>query len=91
MLAVKPTGVAWVAARVLGLLPSPELDDRVGYLVGSFPRSLETPQQVAGEVTNHRLLGLATELLERAPSRLASLDTASVRAAAELRLRPADF
>jgi zinc protease len=69
-------------------LPSSELADRVGYLVGSLPRSLETPQQVAGEITSHRLLGLPAERLESARSRWMGLDTATVREAAELRLRP---
>ncbi|NNK63148.1 MAG: hypothetical protein HKO98_08020, partial [Gemmatimonadetes bacterium] len=69
-------------------LPSSELADRAGYLVGSLPRSLETPQQVAGEITSHRLLGLPAARLESARSRWMALDTAAVRETASLRLRP---
>jgi hypothetical protein len=94
--AVRPEVAAATVEEVLvqldrlrtGVLPSSELADRVGYLAGSFPRSLETPQQVAGEVSTHRLLGVPTGRLESARSRLTTLDTAAVREAAALRLRP---
>ncbi|MEK9501889.1 insulinase family protein [Gaopeijia maritima] len=72
-------------------LPEGELADKVSYLVGSFPRSIETPQQVAGSITEQRLIGLSDETLERYRPRLAEVDTAAVRAAAETHIRPEQF
>lgn len=72
-------------------LPAGELDDKVSYLVGSFPRSIETPQQVAGSITEQRLIGVSDEALEQFRSRLAAVDTSSARAAAERFIRPEQF
>ncbi len=72
-------------------IPQAELDDKKGYLVGSFPSSIETPQQVAAQVTTNRLLGLSDLVLERYRDRVAMVDTAQARAAAERWLRPEQF
>lgn len=72
-------------------IPQGELDDTKSYLVGSFPLSIETPQQVAGQVTTHRLLGLGTQELESYRTRVAAVDTADARDAAERWIRPEQF
>lgn len=72
-------------------IPQGELEDTKSYLVGSFPLSIETPQQVAGQITTHRLLGLEADALESYRSRVAAVDTADARSAAERWMRPEQF
>lgn len=72
-------------------VPRGELEDTKSYLIGSFPLSIETPQQVAGQVATQRLLGIGPEALESYRSRVAAVDTALTRAAAELWIRPEQF
>ena len=73
------------------MLPAAELADEVAYLVGSFPRTVETPQQVAGQLTESRLIGAGPEAVEAYRSRVAAVDTARARAAAERWIRPEQF
>ncbi|MFQ5549714.1 MAG: insulinase family protein [Gemmatimonadales bacterium] len=47
-----------------------ELTAAKGFLVGSFPRSIETPQQIAGQVSTVRRLNLPEDYLETYRSRL---------------------
>ena len=64
-----------------------ELDAVKRYLTGSFPLSIETPQQIANQVTTHLLLGVDRGALEAYPSRVAALtrvvDTAGWMAMAD--------
>lgn len=71
--------------------PTAELADEVAFLVGSFPRSVETPQQVAGQLTEWRLIGAPADALESYRARIAAVDTARARAAAERWIRPEQF
>ncbi len=71
--------------------PGGELDDSKSFLVGSFPRSIETPQQVASQLATHRLLGLGDDDLTEYRGRVAAVDTARARAAAERWVRPEHF
>lgn len=69
-------------------LPADELADTQSFLTGVFPLQIETPQQVASQVTTNRLLGLPEDAIETYRSRVLALDTAVVRAAAESFIRP---
>jgi zinc protease len=48
-----------------GDIPARNLEDARLYLTGSFPLSIETPQQVAGQVASNRLLGRPASYLEQ--------------------------
>jgi len=65
-----------------------ELVAAKGYLVGSFPLSIETPQQVAGQVSTVKLLGLPDDYLRTYRDRLAAATAAEVMAAARRVIRP---
>ena len=65
-----------------------ELVAAKGYLVGSFPLSIETPQQVAGQASSVKLLGLPDDYLRTYRDRLAAVTAADVMAAARRVIRP---
>ena len=66
-------------------VPDEELGAAKGTLVGRFPLSIETANQVAGAVLNARLLGLPSDYLSTYRTRLAAVDAASLqRVAARL-------
>jgi zinc protease len=69
-------------------LPADELSDTKSFLTGIFPLQIETPQQVASQVTTNRLLGLPEDDIETYRSRVSALDTATVREAAAEYIRP---
>lgn len=69
-------------------LPADELADTQSFLTGVFPLQIETPQQVASQVTTSRLLGLPEDAIETYRARVSALDTAQVRGAAEEFIRP---
>lgn len=71
-------------------VPDDELQDTKDFLVGSFPLQIETPQQVASQVTSIRLLGLPPESLFDFRERVAALDAEAVRAAARTNIRTQD-
>lgn len=64
-----------------------ELVAAKGYLVGSFPLSIETPQQVAGQVSTVKLLGLPDDYLRTYRDRLAAVTARDVLAAARRVIR----
>lgn len=64
-------------------IPDSELGAAKGYLVGSFPLTIETPRQIAAVVTNARLLGLGPDYLLRYRDRLTAVESARARAAAQ--------
>lgn len=69
-------------------VPDAELAAAKGYLVGSFPRQVETPQQIATQVTAVRLLGLGRAHLTQFRERLAVVTAAVALRAARRTIRP---
>ncbi|HEV8263816.1 MAG TPA: insulinase family protein [Gemmatimonadales bacterium] len=63
-------------------IPDSELTGAKGFLVGSFPLTIETPRQIAQVVTTARLLGLGPDYLRRYRERLAAVSPLRARAAA---------
>lgn len=66
-------------------IPDSELAAAKGYLVGSFPRTIETANQIATQVATAKLLGLGDEYLRQYRERLSAV-TARAAAAAAARL-----
>jgi zinc protease len=64
-------------------IPDSELGAAKGFLVGSFPLTIETPRQIAGVVTTARLLGLGSDYLPRYRDRLAAVSGPRARAAGQ--------
>ena len=64
-------------------VPDSELNAAKGFLVGSFPLTIETPRQIAAVVTTARLLGLPPDYLQRYRQRLAAVSGTHARAAAQ--------
>jgi zinc protease len=63
-------------------IPDSELAAAKGFLVGSFPLTIETSSQVASQVANAKLLGLGDDYLRLYRERLAAVTAAQARAAA---------
>lgn len=63
-------------------LPDSELTATKGFLVGSFPLTIETPSQIAGQVANVKLLGLGDDYLRLYRERLSAVTALQARAAA---------
>jgi zinc protease len=63
-------------------IPDSELTGAKGFLVGSFPLTIETPRQIAQVVTTARLLGLGPDYLRRYRQRLDGVSAPRARAAA---------
>ena len=57
-------------------------------LVGSYPRQVETPQQLAAQLAQAAVLGLGPEHLRGYRERLAAVTPADVQAAARAAIRP---
>ena len=64
-------------------IPDSELVATKGFLVGTFPLTVETPRQIAQVVTTARLLGLGPDYLPRYRDRLSAVSAARARAAAQ--------
>lgn len=64
-------------------IPDSELVAAKGFLVGSFPLTIETPRQIAQVVSTSRLLGLGSDYVQRYRERLAGVSGARARAAAQ--------
>ncbi len=64
-------------------IPDGELGAAKGFLVGSFPLTIETPRQIASVVSNARLLGLGPDYVQRYRERLAAVGSTRARAAAQ--------
>ena len=65
------------------IIPDSELGAAKGFLVGSFPLTIETPRQIAQVVTTARLLGLGADYVQRYRERLAAVTGARARAAGQ--------
>jgi hypothetical protein len=63
-------------------IPDSELVATKGFLVGSFPLTIETPSQIAGQVANVKLLGLGDDYVRLYRERLSAVTAAQARAAA---------
>jgi zinc protease len=70
------------------LVADSELAAAKGYLIGSFPRTIETPQQIASQVTTVKLLGLGDDYLRTYRERLAAVTAQDIRDAARRLIRP---
>jgi len=64
-------------------IPDSELRNAQSFLVGSFPLTIETPEQIAQVVTQAKLLGLPADYLQLYRERLAAVTPLSARAAAQ--------
>src|SRR5213594_4021723 len=64
-------------------IPDSELGGAKGFLVGSFPLTIETPRQIAQVVTTARLLGLPADYIQRYRERLGAVSGPRARAAAQ--------
>ncbi len=69
-------------------VPDEELQGAKGFLVGSFPLSIQTPQQIAARVRSVRLLGLGDDYLRTYRERLAAVDADGVMSVARRHIRP---
>ena len=69
------------------VIPDSELAAAKGFLIGSFPLTIETPRQIASVVTNARLLGLPPDYIQRYRERLAAVTGTRARAAAQRTFR----
>src|SRR5712691_13233086 len=65
------------------IIPDSELAAAKGFLVGTFPLTIETPRQIAQVVTTARLLGLGSDYVQRYRERLAAVSGARARAAGQ--------
>jgi hypothetical protein len=63
-----------------------EMRDAQDFLVGSFPLQIETPQQIAGQVTTNRLLGLPDSAIATYRERVSALGPQDLRDAASSHL-----
>jgi zinc protease len=63
-------------------VPDSELTDAKAYVTGSFPLSIETPEQVAQQVATARLLGLPDDYVQRYRERVAAVTGDQVKAVA---------
>ncbi len=61
--------------------PDSEIAAAKDYLVGSFPLSIQTPQQIANAVASARLLGLPDDYVPKFRDRLAAVTTAQLASA----------
>ena len=71
-----------------GDIPATDLAKAKNYLTGSFPLTIETPQQVAGQVASNRLLGRPDRYLEDYRGRVAAIEAAAVGEAARRHIHP---
>jgi hypothetical protein len=69
------------------VVPDSELGNAKGYLVGSFPLTIETPSQIARQVTEAKRLGLSNDYLRLYRDRLGGVTGARARAAARRTFR----
>ncbi|OLC05832.1 MAG: hypothetical protein AUH42_06700 [Gemmatimonadetes bacterium 13_1_40CM_70_11] len=63
-------------------IPDSELKNAQSFLVGSFPLTIETPQQIASVVTTSRLLGLGNDYIRRYRERLAAVTPLTAKSGA---------
>ena len=69
-------------------VPATELDAAKNSLVGRFPLTIETTQQIAGQVANAMLYGLGTDYLHGYRQRLAAVSAADLQKGIQAAVRP---
>lgn len=69
-------------------VPAADLDLAKSYLTGTFPLSIETPQQIAGQVAQALLLGQAKDHVQTWRQRLAAVTAADVQRVARQFINP---
>lgn len=69
-------------------IPAEDLNAAKGYLTGVFPLSIETPQQVAGQVAVQKQLGLPDDYLATYRDRIAAVTADAAQAAARTFVHP---
>jgi len=65
-----------------------ELDDAKSYLIGNFPTTIETPNQIAGQISQVKMLGLGKKYLEGYRKEIAKVEVAEVQSAMQTYLHP---
>ncbi len=65
-----------------------ELQNAKNYLIGNFPNTIETPDQIAGQVIQTRLLGLGKKHLETYRDQLAKVTVDDISLAVQKYLHP---
>ncbi|HEX9729894.1 MAG TPA: insulinase family protein [Gemmatimonadales bacterium] len=65
-----------------------EMDAARGYLIGSFPLTVQTPQQIAGQVSTQKRLNLGDDYLQKYRERLAAVTAVDAQRAAMQIIRP---
>lgn len=65
-----------------------ELDDAKSYLIGNFPTTIETPNQIAGQISQVKLLGLGKKYLEGYRKEIAKVEVPDVQYAMGTYLHP---
>ncbi len=70
------------------LVPGAELGVTQSFMVGSFPLTIETPQQIARQVASNRLLGLPDDALATYRERIAALDASEIRRVSSQHYQP---
>jgi|SRR5436190_4728128 len=68
-------------------IPDSELNAAKGFLVGSFPLTIETPSQIAQVVSTARLLGLGSNYVQTYRDRLSAVTPTRARSAAQRTIR----
>ncbi len=69
-------------------VPAADLELAKAQLTGSFPLTIETPAQIAGQVASARLLGQAKDHVQTWRQRLAAVTAADVQRVARAHYRP---
>jgi zinc protease len=69
-------------------VPAAELEAAKAFLTGSFPLSIETPGQIAGQLASALLLGRPAEHVQTWRSKLAAVTAADVQRVARTHLNP---
>jgi predicted Zn-dependent peptidase len=65
-----------------------DIKNAKAYLIGNFPIQIETPNQIAGRVTQYLLLGLGKEELETYRDKLAAVEAADISRVMDEYLHP---
>ncbi|HEX6940543.1 MAG TPA: insulinase family protein [Longimicrobiales bacterium] len=69
-------------------VPAADLETAKNYMTGSFPLTIETPQQVANQIAAARLLGLPNDHVATYRDRVAAVTAEDVQRAAREHLHP---
>jgi hypothetical protein len=64
------------------IVPDSEITNAKDFVTGSFPLSIETPEQVANQVANARLLGLGDDYVPRFRERISAVTARQIQASA---------